>query len=117
MKSRSTISNKFLKIAIGLIVGLFVLTQTVIYSTPDTSNDPSKEQSDVPENGKQQLSLSEAVPSAITQINLDFQSFLIEEVEFDDDNSEVESPAKELISLSNKALKIILRRIISPNAP
>ena len=76
-----------------------------------------QEQSDDTGEESQQLTLNEAVPFSVPQINLDFQSFLLEEVNFEEETEEKSTGLEAWAPAAQKALKVLLRRIISPNAP
>ena len=115
MKNRF-ISKKFLQTGFGLVLALFVLAQSVYVQE---HNFDKQEQSGTDNEKKetQQFSKTALVPTSSLQINLDYQSYLLNEVFFQD-GDEGESPAIEcIIPSAQKALKILFRRIISPNAP
>jgi len=117
LKLRAFISKQRLQLVIGLFIGLFVLTQTTTtYTEVQSNNFEAEEQSDSGEETAQ-LNISEAVPSSGSQINVDFQSFLLGEVSFGEETKEKRSPLKVLSQSCQKALKVLFRRIISPNAP
>ena len=73
--------------------------------------------SDSEENQEQQLSKTPAVTASSLQINLDYQSYLLNEVFFQDEDEEKTTAIEEILPSAQKALKILFRRIISPNAP
>ncbi|MEQ9007648.1 MAG: hypothetical protein RLP12_07175 [Ekhidna sp.] len=91
-----------------------VLTQSAF--VPEQIED-KQEQSDTENSEKQQISKSAAVPSSSLQINLDYQSYLLNEVFYQDLEDEKNPVVKQCLSSAQKALKILFRRIISPNAP
>lgn len=99
-----------------LFVGLFVLAQISV-TTYDIRIEDTQEQPDGTQNKKQQLKLAEAITSPLLQVNLNFQSFLLWEVAFEEDNEEKKSPLDTLVPSARKALKILFRKIISHNAP
>jgi hypothetical protein len=114
LKLAKHISHKSLQTVFGILLGLLVLTQSAI--VPEQIED-KQEQSDSQDNEKQQLSKAEAVPSTSLQINLDYQSYLLNEV-FHQDLEDQSAPIVKLtLPSAQKALKILFRRIISPNAP
>lgn len=116
MKLREHISKGTIQITLGLLIGLFVLTQTVVPSIQHEKTEQT-EQSSEEENSYQELKLSDAIPSSSLQINLDFQSFLLEEVTMSDDNEDGRALSELALPSAQKALKVLFRRIISPNAP
>jgi len=102
---------------IGLLVGLFVLTQTTIPSN-QPQNDSQKEQS---ESGSEpdgdQVSVSEAIPSSGSQINLGFHSILLQENTLSEETEDEGYLLENVVPSAQKALRVLLQRIISPNAP
>ncbi|WP_424962364.1 hypothetical protein [Ekhidna sp.] len=116
MKKNSFISKNLLQTAFGMVLALFVLTQSVFVQ--EQSYDQQEQRDSEEEKGEtQQISKAEAVPTSSLQINLDYQSYLLNEVFFPDED-EYKSPAvKQILPSAQKALKILFRRIISPNAP
>ncbi|MEM7297201.1 MAG: hypothetical protein AAF391_02920 [Bacteroidota bacterium] len=116
MKIQANISQKTLQVLLGLFIGFVVLAQNTI-SVQSQQHDDAQEQSDEDESEEKQLVLSQAVPSSTLQVNLDFQSFLLEEVTLDEEGEEQKASVLEWLPSAQKALKILFRRIISPNAP
>lgn len=96
------------------MLALFVLTQAAI--VPDQVDD-KQEQSDTEKGETQQLAKSEAVPSSSLQINLDYQSYLLTEVFYQDQEEKKAPVVKLILPATQKALKILFSQIISPNAP
>lgn len=93
-----------------------MLTQT---SNPSASTafENAKEQSELPDKANQEIQLADAVPSASSQVNLDFQSFLLKEVAFIEAAEVQKSSVDLFVSSAQKALRVLLQKIISPNAP
>lgn len=75
------------------------------------------EQSDNDNHQNERVQLADVIPTSSLQINLGFQSFLLEEVVLDEQEDEQVSTRDILVQSSQKALKVLFRRIISPNAP
>lgn len=97
------------------MLALFVLTQAAI--VPDQIVPDKQEQSDAQEGSEQQITKAAAVPTSSFQINLDYQSYLLNEVFFQDREEGKTPVVKRLVPNAQKALKVLFRRIISPNAP
>ena len=119
MKRINSISNTSLQLLLGLLVGLFVLTQTVAIPG-DASDEDRQEQSESDtqsSNDQDQANLSEAVPSTGSQIYLGFQSILLQEVTTGSEKEDRGIALEKIVPATHKALKILFRRIISPNAP
>ena len=115
MKITKHIPGKFIQAVFGVLLALFVLTQAAI--VPDQVAPDEQEQSDAKEGNAQQITKAAAVPSSSFQINLDYQSYLLNEVFFQDEENDKTPIAELLVPNAQKALKILFRRIISPNAP
>ncbi len=96
------------------MIGLFVLTQAAV--APQYSAD-KQEQSDSKASENQQITKSAVVPTSTLQINLDYQSYLVSELFYQDDEDEKVPVVKTFLPATQKALKILFSRIISPNAP
>lgn len=98
------------------MMALFVLTQSVFVQ--EQSYDKQEQSDSEEKKGEaQQMSKTAAVPTSSLQINLDYQSYLLNEVFFQDENEEKSPAIERTLSSAQKALKILFRRIISPNAP
>ncbi|MEP1035588.1 hypothetical protein [Ekhidna sp.] len=98
----------------GIMLALFVLTQAAI--VPEQISD-NQEQADSEENEAQLITKSAAVPSSSFHINLDYQSYLLTEVFYQDLEREKVPFVKLQVPSALKALKVLFRQIISPNAP
>ncbi len=84
-----------------------------------TISAPSDSQEETQDERKRQppvLKLSEAVQSSI-HIDVDFHSFLLDEVEQDSEEDERNSNGDLFRSNLSKHFKVLLRKIISTNAP
>lgn len=115
LKARKNISKLALQIVLGLFVGTFILTQS-IYLKPEIQKDQQEQSGeDIPEST--QIVTSKAVTSSSLQLNLGFQSYLLEEIFQTEDGQEKAHLQDGFISTANKALKVLLSRIIAPNAP
>jgi len=93
-----------------------VLSQSAAYSLHYSSEVYKKEQHNEKDDDQQHIKLADAVPSSTTQINLGYQSFLLEDLS-KEDSEERESPSFTFQVPLEKAFKILFRQIISPNAP
>lgn len=102
----------------GVLVGLLVLTQTTVntYSQAEKSED-KKEHSDTDSSQSEQVTISEAVPTSGSQINLGFQSILLQKLVLDEETEGQGSVIEKLVPTTQKALKVLFRKIIAPNAP
>lgn len=102
----------------GVVLGIFVLTQaSIVPESVYQKNQDASEQSDSDKDEVLQISESPAVPSSNLQINLDYQSYLVTEVIHQEEEKDKVQEEKLLLPAAQKALKVLFRRIISPNAP
>ena len=99
------------------MLGVFVLTQASIVPESVYKNPDTQEQSDAENDELLQISETPAVPSSNLQINLDYQSYLLTEVIHPEEEEGKSQEEKLLLPTAQKALKVLFRRIISPNAP
>ncbi len=116
MKRGSAISKSAVQLLLGIFIGVFVTSQpTTTYNQPNDINDQHEKQSNEKNTEQAQITLSEAVPSIPSHINLNNQSFLMGELmsgieKISDTFRNIETPFR-------KALVVIFRLIIAPNAP
>ena len=96
-----------------------MLTQAAIapVQNVDTDRQEQKSSDEGEPQEQQQITKTQAVPSSSLQINLNYQSYLLNEVVFNDEESEKEEASSQILPATQKAIKILLQRIISPNAP
>ena len=97
-------------------MSLFLLTQTDIIVVDSYSDQQEQTESEEQESDDQ-LTISEAVTSSGPQINLGFQSFLMQELVQHEEEEDQRSSVRSFFDSTHKALKILFRRIISVNAP
>ena len=98
-----------------MLISIFVLSQTMGIDPSGSTKDQQEESSQ--EQQAQQSSISEAVPTSTSQINLDFQSFLLIEMIFDEEGKETHSFTEDLDRSVKRAIRVLFSKIISPNAP
>ena len=82
------------------------------FEDADSKEQKSEESKD---SEKQQITLADAVPSTPPQISFDYHFLLIEPSR--EDSEEKQSNSFDVDIPLEKALKILFRQIISPNAP
>jgi len=98
-----------------LLISAFVLSHSTLFTIGNPGKTDKKEQTNDDE-GQQQIKLSDAVPSPPTQNTLNHLFFLLEELVIESNNKSKDS----LLNVSipfGKALRVLLGKIISPNAP
>ncbi|NQZ75869.1 MAG: hypothetical protein HRT61_07110 [Ekhidna sp.] len=98
----------------GVMIALFVLTQAVLVHE---QVEDRTEQSDTENEGQQQISKAAVSHSSSLQLNLDYQSYLLSEVFYQESIDEEAPISYKIASTFEKALRVIFRQIISPNAP
>ena len=104
--------------AIGLVISILAIGTAPSFSIhPDNCEQSQNKQSDNESNDETILSTNALATPLSFEINIDPQLFLVATIPAIEelDLPEILVTAKNLFS--NKELKIILRRIISPNAP
>lgn len=97
---------------LGVLTSFYVILQPVnsyeIHSSRDLSEETSHEDITI-------LTKAEVLPSSSSQINVEFQSYLIEVFETVEETRN--AIFHESFRTLNKALRLIIQEIISPNAP
>ena len=116
MKSKGIISKSWIQLVVGLLLGVFVLSQSTVYSLKPTADLDKKEQNQSEDNRQQSVQLADAVPTIPTQINLGNQFFLLEKLP-NEDSEEKDDLVFDAIIPVGKAFRILFQQIISPNAP
>ena len=101
----------------GLLVGLFVLMQTTVVPEAPSNNDQQEQSESDTDSSNEQTSISEAVPTSGSQIYLGYQSILLQVVTTAEDKEDNGTILEKVVPTTHKALKVLFRRIISPNAP
>jgi predicted histidine transporter YuiF (NhaC family) len=115
LKIRNTISKNILQVALGLLVGVFVISQTVYVKPAPSEDKQEKSENEAPENA--QIVTSEAVTVTSLQINLGFQSYLLGEVVQTQSDQRKSFYYNHLLPSFSKAFKVLFNRIVAPNAP
>ncbi|MFT6881977.1 MAG: hypothetical protein ACI83W_000337 [Marinoscillum sp.] len=106
-------------IILGLLVGFLSLSIGGSYTieTADIAiTDVSKTSEEQPEQ-EMMISNFDAITTSIGQFSFSHESILLEILPALDDQEETETIAQSTILYSDKVLKILFQRIISPNAP
>lgn len=115
LKIRSTISKNILQVALGLLVGIFVISQTVYLKPVPTEDKKEQPEDGIPESA--QIVTSEAVTSTSLQINLGFQSYLLGEILQTESDQRKSFSYNHILPSFSKAFKVLFNSIIAPNAP
>lgn len=106
-----------LQLVFGFFMALIVLTQSV--HVPSGEVDAQEQESSDEEKGQGKIEIvqSKALPGNSLQISLEFPSYLLEEVRYQTDKAGGDYSSEHVIERIQKAIKILFRKIISPNAP
>lgn len=99
-----------------MLIGVLILSQTSAGTYAVDEETDQKEQSEPSSAPADHSTISEAVPSPSSQVNLGFQYILLEEVLLEESQEE-HSVIDRVVAGTQNALQVIFRRIISPNAP
>ncbi len=117
MRASKYISTQYIHTIFGVLVALFVLTHAVALDRQIEKSKDSQEQKKSKESDSQQVTEAVAIASASPQLSLDYQSYCLGEVFTKDQNENIQTDIKNVLNVTQKAIGVILRRIISPNAP
>jgi len=119
LRKSKNISGKYFSACFGILLALFVLTQAVYVPMQVADSYEQQGTSDTEDDTQepQQLTKTAALPSSLLQLNLGYQSYLLNEVFFFLEDEEKPTTFKQILPATQKALKILFQRIISPNAP
>lgn len=101
---------------LGVALALIVLTQSV-YAVYPAADVIEQQESDEQTSDESMVVQSKAIPNSSSQINLETESFLLEELNYDDESDDELNAGEFLIENVRKAVKILFRKIIAPNAP
>ena len=117
MKRPFNISKKTANLFFGIGISLLVTLQA-IYAPSYLDVQPDKtEQGEESHSQESTVSSTQAIPNSSSQINVGFDSYLLEEVTFDEEGEENHGSGKVVTTRLHKAMRVLLQRIISPNAP
>lgn len=103
----------------GVVVALLVLTQATVIIPPAFEDHKQEQQGQADSessNDPCQTNITEALSTQNSQINLEFQSFLLLEIDHQEEIESCNLLDDYALPVAQKAIKT-LRRIISPNAP
>lgn len=117
MKSKVYISRQFVHLLFGIFLGTFVLLQAVYVPPVSVDQQEQQDKKDAESEEKATVSQSQAVPNSSSQINLGFDSYLLEEVSHNEEDEDKMARSQPTIPGVRKAVRVLLRKIISPNAP
>ncbi len=116
MKIRFNISKENGHLLFGILLGAFVLVHSIQAITPTQDQQQQTEQSENDDQKEVTVSQTQALPQ-VGQISLDFESYLLGEVTFREEKVSEKSVAGLIIPSTRKAIRVLLLKIISPNAP
>ncbi|MEQ9403162.1 MAG: hypothetical protein RIM99_06245 [Cyclobacteriaceae bacterium] len=117
MLKKTYISKQTVQLFFGIILSVFVLTQSVQVATITTDIEKQTDQSESEKEAEASVVQSQAITNSTSQISLGFDSYLLDEVTFQEEESRRKISSELLIPTVHKAIWVLLRKIISPNAP
>ncbi len=113
------ISGKRLQLILGVLLSTFVLLQA-IHTEPtwmDAQEQQDQADSSTDTDSESTVSLTQAIPNSASQINLAFESYLLNEVGFEEESKKKITSSELIKPRIHKAIRILLNRIVTPNAP
>jgi len=111
------ISRQTMQLFFGIVLSAFVLLQAMHV---DAYQEDSQEQSDKTDSetgSETSISLPQTIPNSASQINLGFDSYLLNEVTHGTEINEKSISSKLIVPRVHRAIQVLLRKIVSPNAP
>ncbi len=111
------ISHKRMQLVIGVLLSAFVFLQAIHTESNWDNRQEQQDQTDSNTDSETSVSLPQTIPNSATQINLEFDSYLLDEVIFEEENNKKSTSAELITPRIHKAIRILLKRIITPNAP
>ena len=101
---------------VGILIGFFAMNAEVYISTTSPS-DKTEEKSATEEGTSNEVVKSFEAISSSSQISFSHEAIVVDELPEISEVEETETDGKRFFPPVSKALKILFRRIISPNAP
>lgn len=117
MIKRVSISRQTLQLFCGIALSVLVLVQAAY---PVSYQEDSQEQSDSKDSetgSETSVLLPQTIPNSASQINLGFDSYLLDEVTHNENTNENSISSALIVPRVHKAIRVLLRKIVSPNAP
>lgn len=105
-----------MSILMGSLLGFAILIQSVQIAVPAKDNQEQASE-DSNKEVESTISQAEAIPGSSSQITLGFDSYLLDEVNFKEVEDENRTTTNKIVASTSKAFRVLLRKIISPNAP
>lgn len=117
MIKRITKSRQTIQLFFGIVLSAFVLIQAVHAESGWQEAQEHSDQTDSETGSDASVSLPQTIPNSVSQINLAFDSYLLDEVTFSTGTDERKTSAALIAPRVHRAIRVLLRKIISPNAP
>jgi hypothetical protein len=117
MFKKKNIATKNLYLIFGILISAIVLLQAAHVTTYEIDGQEQSDQTESNEEAEIAISPSQAIPNSTSQINLGFDSYLLNEVTFNEEVDEKSSITDLIVPSVHKAIQVLLARIVSPNAP
>lgn len=117
MIKKVLISQKRMHLIVGVLLSAFVCLQAIHAESNWEDAQELHDQTDSKTDSEASISLPQTIPNSASQINLGFDSYLLDEVTFQEENNQKTTPSELVTPRIHKAIRILLKRIVTPNAP
>ncbi len=117
MGRQINISKHSPHLTLGILLGAFVFVQPAYIIPQIEDKQGQNDEKEAEHDSESTVSQSQAIQNSSSQINLEFESYLLDEVTFKEEEDDKVSSADLVIPSIHTAIRILLRKIISPNAP
>ncbi len=111
------ISRKTILLFLGVALSAFLSLQVIHAESHKGDVQEQTDPKDDKTGSETTISLSQTIPNSASQINLGFDSYLLDEVTFSINNNEKPAVSELIKPRVHKAIRILLRKIVTPNAP
>lgn len=120
MIKKINISRQNVHLFFGILLSVFVLVQSAQVTSIAENSAEQTDQTDQKETEKNAdvtVSQTQAIANSPSQINISFDSYLLDVVTFKEEKDEKKSVYQQVVPRVNNAIRVLLNKIISPNAP
>lgn len=117
MIKKPNISRHNLHLFFGIILSVFVLVQSSVVAPLPTENQEQTDQKETEKEPTATVSKAQAIANSLSQINVSFDSYLLDVLTFTEAVDAKKSEYNLVVSGVNNAVRVLFGKIISPNAP
>ncbi|MEP5613639.1 MAG: hypothetical protein ABJP45_15415 [Cyclobacteriaceae bacterium] len=101
----------------GIALSAFVLLQAMHMDAYEEDSQEQSDKTDSEAGSETSISLPQTIPNSASQINLGFDSYLLDEVTHSKETTEKSISSRLIVPRVHRAIQVLLRKIVSPNAP